>query len=273
MTAPGGSSGSTALGGAGGVVSALGGSLERPTIRLVLSRPWISLKGPKARRLTTFIFRLPKRAVVEFIVIRVSPDCTIVGRFRVKGHKGVNRVSFRGRIGRRRLAPGTYRIVAHTPSLPTRPIMVARLVIFKGKPTPAQVDVASASNVCAPANSTEGAGPFEFGAASSLFGNIGGVTGTGGEAKAAAVRDRGGQDWSGDVLGARFSRAGDAVKSIHPLLWIGLGIAIALLALAALPLEAAPNARIAALLAYRRMTVAVAGATTLVAVTIAYALS
>jgi hypothetical protein len=273
MTAPGGSSGSTALGGAGGAGTALGGSLERPTIRLALSRPWISLKGPKARRLTTFVFRLPKRVVVEFIVIRVSPDCTIVGRFRVKGHKGVNRVSFRGRIGRRWLPPGTYRIVAHTPSLPTRPLMVTRLVIFNGKPTPAQVDVASASNVCAAANSAEGAGPFGFGPSSALFGSLGGVTGTGGEAKAAAAPAHGGWDSSGEVLGARFSRAGDAVKSIHPLLWIGLGIAIALLALAALPLEAAPNARIAALLAYRRMTVALAGASTLVAVTIAYALS
>jgi hypothetical protein len=69
------------------------------------------------------------------------------------------------------------------------------------------------------------------------------------------------------------SAGASCAKSIHPLIWIGLGIAIALLALAALPLEAARGARLAALLAYRRRAVALAGAATLGVVTIAYALS
>jgi hypothetical protein len=57
------------------------------------------------------------------------------------------------------------------------------------------------------------------------------------------------------------------------LIWIGLGIALALIALAAVPVEAVRGARIAALLAYRRAAVAFAGAATLVLVTVAYVLS
>jgi hypothetical protein len=70
----------------------------------------------------------------------------------------------------------------------------------------------------------------------------------------------------------QFSRATDAVKRIHPLLYLLLGVAIALLTLAAVPVRYVPNARIAALLAYRRSTVALAGAAVLVTVTVVYAL-
>lgn len=74
------------------------------------------------------------------------------------------------------------------------------------------------------------------------------------------------------VLGAQFTRAADAVKQIHPLLFVLLGIAIALLALAATPARLVPSTRVAAVLAYRRNAVAVAGAAALITVTVAYAL-
>ena len=51
---------------------------------------------------------------MEFVVIEIAPDCRRVGRFRVAGHPGINRVRFRGRIGGRPLGPGTYRIKART---------------------------------------------------------------------------------------------------------------------------------------------------------------
>jgi hypothetical protein len=51
-----------------------------------------------------------------------------------------------------------------------------------------------------------------------------------------------------------------------------LGLAIALLAVAALPLRATPSPKAAAILAQRRGVIAIAGAATLAVVTIAYAL-
>ena len=45
-----------------------------------------------------------------FVVRGPAPSCAIVGRFTVRGRAGVNRVRFKGKIGRRTLAPGTYAI-------------------------------------------------------------------------------------------------------------------------------------------------------------------
>jgi hypothetical protein len=75
------------------------------------------------------------------------------------------------------------------------------------------------------------------------------------------------------VLGTRFAQeAVDAVTSIPPWLYALLGLAIALLAVAALPLRATPGPRTAVLLADRRALIALAGATVLTAATIAYSL-
>ena len=52
------------------------------------------------------VFRLGRAAPVEFMVVQVAPDCRHIGRFRVAGHPGVNRVRFRGHIGGRPLDPG-----------------------------------------------------------------------------------------------------------------------------------------------------------------------
>jgi hypothetical protein len=87
------------------------------------------------------------------------------------------------------------------------------------------------------------------------------------EEPAAPARD-------GDVLGTRFTRSAlDAVGSIPLWLFALLGIAIALLAVAALPLSAAPSHRTAIALAHHRGLVALGGAAALFAVTVAYVLS
>ncbi len=75
------------------------------------------------------------------------------------------------------------------------------------------------------------------------------------------------------VLGVNFTRTADAVKEVPPLLFVLLGIAIGLLAAAALPLRFVPSARLAAALAYRRTFVAMAGAVTLASVAVVYALA
>lgn len=90
----------------------------------------------------------------------------------------------------------------------------------------------------------------------------------------AAADDRAGKLGSAaGVLGARFTRAADAVKKVHPILFVLLGIAIGLLAIAALPMRYVPHDRMAVVLAYRRSAVALVGATALVAVSVLYALA
>src|SRR5437870_8877366 len=78
------------------------------------SRDWIARTGPKRRRQTTLSFVLRRPALVEFVVLQIAPRCQQMGRFRVQGRAGLNRVRFSGRVGRRMLGPGTYRIRARS---------------------------------------------------------------------------------------------------------------------------------------------------------------
>lgn len=52
-----------------------------------------------------------------------------MGRFSVRGHAGVNRVRFKGRIGRRTFEPGTYTLTAHPRG---RPQPTHRVVVMIG---------------------------------------------------------------------------------------------------------------------------------------------
>jgi hypothetical protein len=242
-------------------------------VRLIASRKWISRRGPKSHLRVTFVLRLRRGAVVEFTVFRIAPDCRLAGTFRVKAHAGVNRVGFRGRIGRRELRPGTYLIRARTvPANPADTVLETKLVIFRsGKPSRRQVRAAQAADVC-PRPTFERIG-LGFGVYLAANGPAGPGPGAAAQAPGARTESAGRDDRASSVLGARFDRAEDAVKAIHPLIWLGLGIALALLALAAVPVEAVRGARVAAVLAYRRAAVAVAGAATLILVTVAYMLS
>lgn len=164
------------------------------------------------------------------------------------------------------MRPGTYRIVAHT--VPTgRTTMRTKLVIFgAGNPTPAQVATAKAADAC-PAGLIEresAVGAFPGGGAE----GGGGLTAESASTVKPVARESG---MLGGVLGNRFERADDAFEKVNPLIWIGLGMAIALLALSALPVERAPNARIAGLLAYRRLQIACVGTMALIGVGLAYA--
>jgi hypothetical protein len=55
-------------------------------------------------------YRASRRAVVTFLVEGPGPSCARRGALRVRSRAGVNRLRFRGRLGNRVLAPGTYRI-------------------------------------------------------------------------------------------------------------------------------------------------------------------
>jgi hypothetical protein len=210
------------------------------------------------------------------VLVRVAPDCRRVGRFRVNGRAGTNRVRFRGRINGRALRPGTYMIRAR--ALPARGKTLAetKLVIFKGRPLPEELAAAQASNTCG--GSDDGA------ASSSSLGDGAGATGSADNGGKLQVSRRGeGSEpirvgrfkdkTPPGVLGVRFTRAADAVKEVPAFLFVLLGIAIGLLAAAAMPLRFVPSARMAAVLAYRRTFVAMAGAITLGSVAVVYALA
>jgi hypothetical protein len=231
--------------------------------RLRMSRDWISRKGPKRKRHTTLVFVLRNPSVVEFVVVRVSPDCRRIGRFRVVGRRGVNRVRLGPRVGRHSLRPGTYRLVAR--AVPGgRTVVDTRLVVVR-RPNRAEIAAARSADTCTSA---------EMSAQSGQDAAPGGGSGAGGPtgakaavpAKAKPARHQG-------VLGAKFARkAVEAVRHVPLWLYALLALAIVLLAAAALPLRAAPTRGAASTLARHRGVLALAGAVTLVAVMVTYVL-
>ncbi len=94
----------------------------RPSARTTPSRPaevtriqadkWRATTRGKHRRAATITYTLSAASRVRFLVRGPAPSCGVVARFVVSGRAGKNRLRFTGKIGRRRLEPGTYRIVA-----------------------------------------------------------------------------------------------------------------------------------------------------------------
>jgi hypothetical protein len=248
---------------------------EPRVARLSASRAWLTRTGPQARRRVVLRFVLGRSAVVEFIVIRIAPDCRRVGRFRVAGRAGVNRIPFRGRIRGHVLAPGTYRIRAR--ALPSgRALTETRLLIFSRTPRRDELVAARSSNTCrAEAAVADRARTTVGGATRSASARPSGREGRhaqdAGPVDVTDDRSRGRGLGTG-ALGVQFRRAADAVERIHPLLFVLLGIAITLLGLASTPAHLVPSARVAAVLAYRRNEVALAGTAALISVAVAYAL-
>jgi hypothetical protein len=223
----------------------------------------VARKGSKRSRRTTLIFVLTRPALVEFVVFQVSPDCQRIGRFRVPGHAGQNRVRLRSRIGHRRLAPGTYRITAR-PLPHGRAVLDTRLVVVT-RANKDEIVTARRADACAQRESSR-LFPAGFSAtATPPSGNV---------APASQVEKRSGPSGRPrhGVLGARFVRAVEAARENPVWILSFLGIGLALLAVAALPARLAPNRRTALMLDHRRETIAFTGAAALVAVMVAYLL-
>ena len=221
-------------------------------------RAWISRSGPSAQRQTTFVFRLSGSAIVELVVTRLAPDCRVVGKFRVAGRAGLNRVRFRGRIGRRVLRAGTYRVTARTlgPGGAT-PVRVQLVIVGRPNPLPEELAAARASNACVAVDRRGGSSAEAGGTGPTAN------TPTGGDSESTLTRVSG-------ALGVQFTKAVDAVQGVPTFLFFVLGLAIALLGLAALPGRLAPSLRLHKVLAYHREKVALAGTVTLIAAAITY---
>jgi hypothetical protein len=77
------------------------------------------------RRAARITFTLSAPGRVVFVVRGPAPSCGVAGRFSVRGKRGRNRVGFTGRLGRRTLGPGAYRITARTRAgTAARPVVV-----------------------------------------------------------------------------------------------------------------------------------------------------
>jgi len=74
------------------------------------TRTRFSTRGPKAQRGTVIRFRLRKPGRVELVIRAEGSSCAVIGRKRVRGHSGLNRVRFNGRVKGRPLAAGKYTI-------------------------------------------------------------------------------------------------------------------------------------------------------------------
>jgi hypothetical protein len=123
---------------------------------------------------TTLVFTLRQGTVVRFTVVRVYPSCERVGSFTVRGRAGVNRVRFGGRLGRRPLAPGTYRLVAQARGR-ERAAATVTIVVPRGRTSPSELRRARSANSCsaAEAHAIETA----IGAASTRISNKAGGSG------------------------------------------------------------------------------------------------
>jgi hypothetical protein len=239
---------------------------------MVSTRPWIAVHGPKSRRTTTLKFKLGRKAAVEFTVLQVSPVCRVVGRFRVQGHAGLNRVKFNGRVHGAQLGAGTYRISARARGSGTV-LRVTVVIVDARAPSQAELALARRSNVC------RSAGVL---GASSTRGSFAGAAGGGGHANQAPStivrhqRASGGESPDevapsgtdhGRPVAEALSSAAD--KASNPVVIALFGLAVLILGLAALPRSVVPDPRVTALVVSHRLELAVAGTAALGAAVVA----
>jgi hypothetical protein len=255
------------------VTRSRGGRGERRAVRS--TRPTVRPEDKNGA--TTIVFRLAKGAIVRFTVVRVYPTCERVGSFRVRAHGGVNRIKWRGRLHGRPLREGTYRLLVRARGA-RQDAAALTLVVVRGKPLSVrELREARSANVCGTTDTVDGeaAETALGGAATSPVGDSGddGSVASGGAGAKPPLAQAGGTIGRGaEALGARFTRAVEDQRSVHPLVWAALALSILLLAIAAVPSERLMSVRAEAI-AYRRVEVAFAGAAALGAAFLMYVIS
>ena len=248
-------------------------SSRAPTRSTAASKKWVSLSGPPRHRSTTVAFRLKRPGRLVFTLEELWPACRKLATFPGNGRRGVNRVHFRPRVGKRSLRPGTYRLIAKRPN--GRIVLRVKLVIVRGgKPTARRLAAARQANACAAAASLASA---SSGRGTTSGGGTPGQTGApnpsgGGSHLAAPPEQPHANPPAGGVLGSSVSLS-PSPKKIPFLVLALVGLAMLLLGIGALPRSAVPVAAAGALIARRRLEIAVAGIGTFVAAVVAYLLA
>jgi hypothetical protein len=81
-------------------------------------------------------------------VLELSPSCRLAGKYRVRGHQGLNVFRYQGRLHGRRLSPGTYLVIGHSVRSGRR-LFAVRLVIVSGaNPKASMLKAAGHLNEC-----------------------------------------------------------------------------------------------------------------------------
>jgi hypothetical protein len=239
-----------------------GPSAAAPAVtRLHSSRPSLVLHGPKARRSAILVFHLRHAGRVRFTVVEVFPLCRVVGVFTVRGHAGINRFRFNGRVHGKRLPAGTYQIGLRTKRARLLRVTIAIFDSVVGSPS--VVTAARKRNVCGAAMS------FSFSSALGF-----GPTVVEGRSAAAGSSSPSGTK---HVLGVDVTALAPQILAReigkNPFAIIALGLAVLLLGLAAVPQAATPGPRIADLLARQRSLMILAGGVAIAVGVILLALS
>jgi hypothetical protein len=178
-------------------------------------------------------------------VVEVFPLCRVVGHFTVRGHAGVNRFRFNGRVHGKPLPSGTYQIGLRVRR--GRLLRVTIVIFDSVVSSPSVVAAAKKRNVCGTTTLSS----------SSLGVHLGGVEGksAAGESSSSPV--------SHHVLGvdvpglAPQKLVTEIAKS--PFGIAALGLAVLFFGLAMIPEAATPGPRTADLVARRRSTMILAG--------------
>lgn len=186
-------------------------------------------------------------------MVQVAPVCRQVGRFRVRGHRGVNRLRLRPRVGRHVLSPGTYRIVAR--ALPSGRTVGRTQLVVVDRAGGGEIRSARRADSCGRASASDSSA-----SAHPPAGALGAAAEQKQAPKPKPARHHG-------VLGAKFvkdafSPASDAPLRVYALLVLG----VALLGVAAFLPKSKPSGLSASLL------LGLAGASILLGLTIVYAL-
>jgi hypothetical protein len=176
-------------------------------------------------------------------VVEVFPLCRVVGSFTVRGHKGLNRFRFNGRVRGKRLPAGTYQIGLRT----KRGRLLRVTIAIFDAPVRSSAAVASARkrNVCG---------------ATGTFGSLPGLTllppVEGKSAAAASASEN-----KHHVLGVDVTAPQNLIKDIgkNPFALAALGLAVLLLAAAAFPQAVTPGGRSVDLIARERSVLVLGG--------------
>jgi hypothetical protein len=192
-----------------------------------VSRTRFSAHGPATRRGTVISFRLRRPGNVLLVVRSAAGTCEVLGRRRVAGEQGMNRVRFAGRLHGRPLAPGRYVIdvVVVRGSSHKRVGRIAVEIVRPGRRLTKAQRVAPVGVVCA-ASSLPPSLPVAV--------TLAIARGDGGGKGEGADDSKAGGGSTGGALGAIFKppsipRLGGGDGGGGGLAWVGLGVYVVLI--------------------------------------------
>ena len=229
--------------------------------KLHTTRTWVR-SGTRSSA-AKIVFRLRRGGIVRFVVTQVSPRCRRIGAFSVRAHRGVNKVTLRGRLHGRPLPVGTYVLSA---TIRGRPLVGVTVVVAASRPTARELAQARSRNSCAAVLVRRVL--FSTAIFRAPTGSRGPLSKK--PAHSALVEAAAAVPVPGNVLGAEFAKPGSGSDLKRLFLFAACGLAIVLLTLAVLPATTFSDPRLGGLVERRRIELALAGAGTLFGTLLSY---